>query len=94
MGGGDPICVIRTVTVEVRPFGLVDEAFAWIEGEGDRSLPYWREEHARFFESEGRPVDDDTLVVLEIFELLWSPLPEPPLVIAHTGSRQSPLSSR
>jgi uncharacterized protein YhfF len=73
-GGGEPICVIRTLTVEVRPFGLVDETFAWTEGEGDRSLPYWRAEHVRFFESEGRPVDDDTPVVLETFELLWSPL--------------------
>ena len=63
--------MIRTVSVEVRAFGLVDEAFAWVEGEGDRSLAYWREEHIRFFESQGRPVDDETAVVLETFELLW-----------------------
>ena len=72
-GGGEPICVIRTVSVEVRPFGQVDERFAWTEGEGDRSLEHWRAEHIRFFESEGRPVDDDTAVVLETFELVWSP---------------------
>lgn len=71
-GRGDPLCVIRTVEVEVRPFGLVDEAFAWVEGEGDRSLAYWREAHIRFFASVGGPVDDDTPVVLETFELLWS----------------------
>jgi uncharacterized protein YhfF len=70
-GGGEPICVIRTVSVEVRRFAQVDERFAWIEGEGDRSLEYWRAEHVRFFEAEGRPVDDDTPVVLETFELLW-----------------------
>ena len=70
-GSGEAICVIRTVSVEVRAFGLVDEAFAWVEGEGDRSLAYWREEHIRFFESDGRPVDDETPVVLETFELLW-----------------------
>ncbi len=70
-GSGEAICVIRTVSVEVRAFGLVDEAFAWVEGEGDRSLAYWREEHIRFFESQGRPVDDKTPVVLETFELLW-----------------------
>ena len=70
-GGGEPICVIRTVSVEVRPFGQVEEGFAWTEGEGDRNLEYWRAEHVRFFESEGRPVDDDTPVVLETFELLW-----------------------
>jgi uncharacterized protein YhfF len=73
-GGGEPLCVIRTDAVEVRPFGLVDEAVAWLEGERDRSLPHWRAEHVRFFEGEGRPVDDDTPVVLKKFELLW-PLP-------------------
>jgi uncharacterized protein YhfF len=70
-GRGNPICVTRTVGVEVRPFGEVDEAFAWVEGEGDRSLAYWRDAHIRFFASEGRPVDEETPVVLETFELLW-----------------------
>jgi uncharacterized protein YhfF len=70
-GRGEPFCVIRTARVEVRPFGRVDEHFAWAEGEGDRSLEHWRDEHARFFESEGGPVDDETPVVLETFELLW-----------------------
>jgi len=70
-GRGDPLCVIRTVEVEVRAFGLVDDAFAWVEGEGDRSLAYWRDAHIRFFASQDRPVDDDTPVVLETFELLW-----------------------
>lgn len=66
--------MIRTTEVEVRAFGLVDEAFAWVEGEGDRSLAYWRAAHIDFFASEGRPVDEDTPVVLETFELLWAPL--------------------
>ena len=73
-GRAEPICVIRTTEVEVRPFGLVDEAFAWVEGEGDRSLAYWRAAHIDFFASEGRPVAEDTPVVLETFELLWAPL--------------------
>jgi uncharacterized protein YhfF len=72
-GRGEPVCVIRTTEVEVRPFGLVDDAFAWVEGEGDRSLAHWRAAHIDFFASEGRPVDENTPVVLETFELLWSP---------------------
>jgi uncharacterized protein YhfF len=72
-GRDTPLCVIRTVNVEVRAFGLVDEAYAWVEGEGDRSLEYWRDGHTRFFASLGKPVDDDTMVVLDTFELLWSP---------------------
>ncbi len=72
-GSERPLCVIRTIAVEVRPFGLVDEEFAWVEGEGDRSLAYWRAAHIDFFASEGRPVAEDTPVVLDTFELLWPP---------------------
>jgi len=75
---GDPICVIRTVKVEVRPLDEVDETFAWVEGEGDRSLAHWRDVHIRFFASEGRPVDEDTLVVLDTFEQLWPSRDEHP----------------
>jgi uncharacterized protein YhfF len=78
-GRGDPICVIRTVKVEVRPFGEVDEAFAWVEGEGDRSLAYWRDAHIGFFVGEGRPVDEETPVVLETFEQLWPHRDEGPV---------------
>lgn len=72
-GAGSPICVIRTTQVEVKPFGEVDEQFAWDEGEGDRSLKWWREAHQWYFSEVGTPIDDDTPVVLERFELLWSP---------------------
>jgi uncharacterized protein YhfF len=68
---GEPLCVIRTTDVEVRPFGEVGEEFAWVEGEGDRSLAYWRAAHIDFFASEGNPVDEETELVLERFELVW-----------------------
>ena len=70
-GEGSPICVISATAVEIRRFGAVDEAFAWDEGEGDRTLEWWRRAHRWFFEQQGIPVDDDTLMVLEHFELLW-----------------------
>ena len=70
-GEGSPVCVIRTTAIETRRFGDVDETFAWDEGEGDRSLEWWRRAHLRFFERQGTPIDDDTLVVLEHFKLLW-----------------------
>ena len=59
-GDGAPLCVIQTTAVEVRRFGDVDEQFAWTEGEGDRSLAYWRDAHIQFFASIGAPVSDDT----------------------------------
>jgi len=70
-GDGEPLCVIRTTHVEIRRFADVDEEFAWTEGEGDRSLEFWRAAHIRFFAAAGRQVDDSTPVVLERFELLW-----------------------
>lgn len=70
-GTGTPVCVIRTTEVQVRRFGDVDESFAWDEGEGDRTLPWWQEAHRSFFEGLGQHMDDDTLMVLERFELLW-----------------------
>jgi uncharacterized protein YhfF len=72
-GDGVPICIIRTRAVEIRAFGDVDAAFAWDEGEGDRSLADWQRGHRRYFESVGTPVEDSTRVVLERFTKVWPP---------------------
>ena len=48
-GRGEPCCIIETVEVMIRPFNEVDDLFAYEEGEGDRSLAYWREAHRHFF---------------------------------------------
>jgi uncharacterized protein YhfF len=48
-GNGDPLCIVETTEVTVRPYDEVDARFAYEEGEGDRSLEYWREAHWRFF---------------------------------------------
>ena len=72
-GAGTPLCVIRTTEVLTSRFGDVDERFAWDEGEGDRTLEWWRNAHAEFFAQEGQQIDDDTMMVLERFELVWVP---------------------
>jgi uncharacterized protein YhfF len=48
-GSGVPVAVIETVEVFIAPFNEVSEHFACEEGEGDRSLAYWREAHRDFF---------------------------------------------
>lgn len=48
-GEGAPVCLIETAEVRIAPFDQVDEQFAHDEGEGDRSLSYWRDAHWRFF---------------------------------------------
>jgi ASCH domain len=44
--------VVRTTSVEVVAFDRVDAIFAHDEGEGDRSLTYWRDVHWAYFTRE------------------------------------------
>lgn len=78
-GEGNPMCIIRTTRVYVRPFIQVDQEQAYLEGEGDRSLDYWREVHWRFFGREcaqiGREPDESMPVLCERFVLVY-PLPQ------------------
>ena len=71
---GTPRAVIRTTRLDRRRFCEVDAAFAWDEGEGDRTLADWMDGHRRFFTRElaavGRAFDERMLVDLERFELL------------------------
>ena len=48
-GVGRPRAVLQTVELSQHRFDEVDEAFAFDEGEGDRSLAYWRAAHQRYF---------------------------------------------
>lgn len=43
-------CIAKIMAVDTVKFCDVDAAFAHAEGEGDRSLEYWRREHQAFFE--------------------------------------------
>lgn len=48
-GHDRPLAITMLTEVTIRPYDEVDAAFAYDEGEGDRSLEYWREGHWRFF---------------------------------------------
>lgn len=76
-GARKPRCVIRYISVEVKPLRNVDERFAWDAGGGDRSLQWWMAAHTRYFRRqgarEGFSVDADTDVVLERFQVVWPP---------------------
>ena len=58
---------IETTDVRVVPFDAVDAEFAHAEGEGDRSLAWWRAAHTAYF---GRSLDGTSLVVCERFRLI------------------------
>jgi len=50
--------IVETVSLELKRFCDVDEAWARAEGEGDLSLDYWRRVHRAFFEREGHFAED------------------------------------
>jgi uncharacterized protein YhfF len=52
-GQGRPSAILETVELARRRFGNVDAAFAHDEGEGDRSLEYWRQAHTEYFTRRG-----------------------------------------
>lgn len=63
-GKNEPVCAIELTTVDMRTYEQVDAAHALAEGEGDRSLDYWRKEHKRFFEEYELFSPDMTLVLM------------------------------
>ena len=69
-GRGEPHALIVTTQVDVVPFDEVDADHALAEGEGDRTLEGWREEHRKYFRRIGL-FTEDMRVVLERFEVLY-----------------------
>lgn len=76
-GGDRPRAIWRTRTVDVKPLNQVDDAFAWDEGEGDRTRRDWLAAHVRYFSSrsvaEGFVFDESMPAVFERFTLVWPP---------------------
>jgi uncharacterized protein YhfF len=74
-GNSQPLCIIQATAISVVPFNEVGEEQAYLEGEGDRSLRYWREVHWEFFTEECRTIDkepDELMpVVCERFRLVY-----------------------
>jgi uncharacterized protein YhfF len=72
---GEPLCVTEITDVEIRPFHAVDADYAFREGEGDKSLAYWRNAHRDFFmrecESMQMPFDDSMSVVCIGFRCVY-----------------------
>lgn len=73
----EAVCVIRTTRISVVPFSEVTPEHAWKEGEGDRSLQYWRQVHWDFFTEEfaeyGLTFNEDCGIICEEFELVFRP---------------------
>lgn len=71
----EAVCVIQTTKVYLSPFSAVTAEHAWKEGEGDRTLAYWRKVHRDFFQREladyGLIFSENTPVLCEEFIRLY-----------------------
>lgn len=70
-----PECIIENTDVYTIPFKEVGLEIAYKEGEGDRSLAYWREAHLEFFIPEyrslGMDFSEDDIIVVEEFRMIY-----------------------
>ncbi|MEZ9132180.1 ASCH domain-containing protein [Vibrio breoganii] len=73
---GEPICIIEITSVDTCKYCDVSAEFAALEGEGDKSLDWWREAHWKFFSLEcqelGITPTQEMLLVLERFKVVYS----------------------
>lgn len=74
-GRNEPCCIIETTAVTLQPYNQVDASFAFDEGEGDRSLAYWRQAHWAYFTRTllliGQTPTPDMPLVCERFKVVF-----------------------
>ena len=73
---GLPRCITRISNVEITRFRDISEEYAFIEGEGDKSLKYWKDAHREVFtrecrEDAGIEFSEDMECVCEYFEVVY-----------------------
>ena len=73
---GLPHCITRITKVEITRFRDISPEYAFIEGEGDKSLTYWKDAHRTVFSREcredaGIAFHEDMECVCEYFEVVY-----------------------
>ena len=76
-GADEPICIIETTEITIKPLNEVDAQFALDEGEGERTVEWWLAAHARYYRrfcaGRGWTYADDMLAVFERFKVIYRP---------------------
>ncbi|WP_209400823.1 ASCH domain-containing protein [Pseudozobellia sp. WGM2] len=72
---GEAQCLVRTKSVRLKPFFSIDEAYAQLEGEGDKSLSFWKKVHWEYYKKELEPFhrkpNESMIVVCQEFEKVF-----------------------
>lgn len=72
---GEAKCIVRTTSVQLKPLFSVSADYALVEGEGDKSLDYWKKVHWDYYTRElaefDRTPKQSMIVVCETFEKVF-----------------------
>lgn len=72
---GKAQCIIEITKVTFKPFFSIDEAYARLEGKGDKSLEHWKQMHWDYYTRElepfGRVPRDSMILVCQEFEKVF-----------------------
>lgn len=72
---GEAKCIIKTMEIKKLPFDEVTEEMAYLEGEGNKTLDYWKRVHRNCFNGYSSSVqktfNDKDLVIYEYFEVVY-----------------------
>ena len=67
--------IIETTQIEKVPYNKITAEFAQIEGEGDKSLEYWKRVHKDYYTREMEPYneqfDENMIIVCEQFKTIY-----------------------
>lgn len=72
---GNAQAVIETTRIEPTPYNKITPEFAETEGEGDKSLEYWKSVHKAYYIREMEPYnemfDENMIIVCEYFKTIY-----------------------
>lgn len=72
---GNAKSIIETIKVAPTPYNEITPEFARIEGEGDKSLEYWKKVHKTYYTREmepyGEPFTEDMIIICEYFKTIY-----------------------
>lgn len=72
-------CIIGTTKLTKIRFGDITAEHAWLEGEGDKSLSYWKDVHKAYYQRQFQGsqyiFNDDMEIIFEEFKVVFAQHP-------------------
>jgi uncharacterized protein YhfF len=72
---GKAQCIVRTTSVRFKPFFSIDESYAKLDGEVDKSLGHWKKTHWEYYMRELEPFKrvprESMIIVFQAFEKVF-----------------------